>query len=243
MVCATSGAVDPVGPCSVQDTEAPALSKLDVFRAVVRRAGPHLVEATVIPAVLFYSCLLVAGLGVAYGVALGWTYAAVVRRLVQRRSVPPILVLGVIGLTVRTLVAVVSHSSFVYFFQPILVTVAMSFVFLISIAVGRPLIGALAGEFWPITPEMAARPGVLRLFRRLTFLWAAVNLVTAASTMTLLVTLPVGDFLAIKQISGLAISGGAVFLTVSLSLDTARREGLASWPSRRVVAAPLALAV
>ena len=60
---------------------------------------------------------------------------------------------------------------------------------------------------------------------------AAVNLASAALTMTLLVSLPLGAFLAVKQLSGFAVTAGAVFLTVSLSLSTARREGLAFVPA------------
>ncbi|MCU1463590.1 MAG: putative rane protein [Acidimicrobiales bacterium] len=208
----------------------PELSKLGIFAAVVRRCGPHLIEATVVPAVVFYACLVAFGLGAAYVGALTWSYAALARRLVRHQAVPALLVLSVIGLTVRTLVAIVSHSSFLYFFQPVLATVAMGGVFLVSVGIGRPLIGRLADEFWPITEEMAVHPGVLRLFRDLTLLWAAVNLVSAALTLCLLVTLPIGAFVAVKQLSGLAISGGAVFLTISRSLATARREGFAAQP-------------
>jgi intracellular septation protein A len=206
------------------------ISKLAVIGAVARRSGPHLIEATIIPAVLFYCCLVAAGLGAAYVAALGWSYAALARRVLRRRPVPPILVLGIIGITVRTLVAVISDSSFIYFFQPILATVAMGCVFLISVFIGQPLIGRLAHEFWPITPEMAARPGVLRLFRDLTLLWAAVNLASAALTMALLLSLPMRPFLAVRQVAGLCLTAGAVFLTVTLSLRTARREGLAFLP-------------
>ena len=215
----------------------PEFSKFGIFAAVVRRCGPHLIEATVIPGVLFYACLLTFGLGAAYIAALSWSYGALGRRLVLHQPVPALLVLGVIGLTVRTLVAVISQSSFLYFFQPVLATVAMGCVFLVSVGIGRPLIGRLADEFWPITPEMAAHPGVHRLFRDLTLLWATVNLVTAALTLCLLVTLPRGAFVAVKQLSGFVISAGAVFLTISLSLSTARREGFAAMPSgRRLVA-------
>jgi uncharacterized membrane protein len=215
-----------VEPGGRRDRPPEDLTKLGVLAAVVRRSGPHLIEATLIPIALFYICLVTAGLSAAYAGALCWSYAALARRALQHHPIPPILVIGVIGITTRTLVAVISHSSFVYFFQPILGSVAMGCVFLISIAVGRPLIGKLAGEFWPMTPEVAARPGVLLLFRRLTFLWAGINLTTAAVTMCLLVSMPLGLFLAAKQVSGLAITLGAVFITISLSLNTARREGL-----------------
>src|SRR5256885_4543973 len=178
-------------------------SKLAIFAMVVRRSGPHLIEATIVPAVLFYVCLVTVGLGAAYIAALSWSYAALCRRVLGRGPVPPILVIGVIGITVRTLVAVVSRSSFVYFFQPVLGSIAMGCVFLVSVAIGRPLIATLAHEFWPLSPEVVARPGVVRLFRRLTVLWAGVNLASAALTTGLLVSLPLGAFLAVKQLSGL----------------------------------------
>jgi uncharacterized membrane protein len=193
---------------------------------VARRSGPHLIEATVIPALLFYSCLIVLGIGAAYIAALGWAYAALTRRIARRMPVPPILVLGVIGITVKTVVAAVSHSTFLYFFQPVLVTVGLGLVFLISVGVGRPIIGKLAGEFWPIPADVAARPGILRLFRDLTLLWAGFNFVSAAVTMTLLVHLPVGTFVAAKQVSGYSMTAITIFLTVSMSLTAARREGL-----------------
>lgn len=217
-------------PTVVADAQPPALSKLDVVGIVAKRSGPRLVEATVVPAVLFYGCLLAGGLHAAYAAALAWSYGALGWRVVSRRPVPPILVLGVIGLSLKTLVAVLSRSPFAYFFQPILCTVAMGCVFLLSVVIGRPFIGRVAGDFWPITPEEAARPGVQRLFRNLTMLWAAANFASAALTMTLLVSLPLRAFLPVKQVAGFALTAGAVFLTVSLSLRTARAEGMVAAP-------------
>jgi hypothetical protein len=204
----------------------PHMSKLSVLLAVVRRSGPHLIEATVIPTALFYACLVTAGIGTALVVALAWAYGAVILRVAQRRPVPPILLLAVIGLTVRTLVAVATGSTFVYFVQPVLGTVAMAAAFVLSIVIGRPLIASLALEFWPVTPEMMSRPAVLRLFRGLTWLWAAVNLFSAGLTFTLLVSLPLSTFVAIRQVSSLCVTSVGVLVTITLSLRTARREGL-----------------
>ena len=91
-----------------------------MFVGVVRRSGPHLLEASLIPTALFYCSLVIAGIGAAFAVALLWLYAAVVCRLVRHRPVPPLLVLGAIGITVRTTVSVASGSTFIYFAQPIL---------------------------------------------------------------------------------------------------------------------------
>jgi hypothetical protein len=215
-------------------------SKRAILATVARRSGPHLLEATLIPALLFYCCLVGLGLGAAYLAVVTWAYAALGRRFVRRDPVPPILVLSVIGITIRTLVAVVSRSSFVYFFQPVLGSVAMGCVFLVSVVVGRPIIATLAGEFWAITPEVHARPGVVGLFRRLTLLWAGVNMASAMLTLALLVWLPLGPFLALKQICGLGLSAAAVVVTVSMALRTARLEGLCSVPVPVPVPAVLA---
>ena len=119
-------------------------SKLSVVTAVTRRMVPYLVEATLIPTALFYACLVIAGLGTAYAAALLWLYASVLVRLARHKPIPPLLLIGVVGITVRTTVAVASGSTFIYFAQPAANSLVMTGVFLVSIAVGRPLIEQLA---------------------------------------------------------------------------------------------------
>lgn len=202
-----------------------ALSKVSVFLAVVRRSGPHIIEASLVPTALFYCCLVLVGLAAAYAAALLWLYAAVACRMVRHHPVPPLLVLGVIGITIRTTLAVTSGSSFVYFAQPIFGSVVMGAVFLISVAIGRPMVERLALEFWPLTPEMIARPAVSRLLRGLTFFWAGINLAIGATTLTLLLVLPLAAYVAVKQVASLTITGIGVAVTIDLAVRTARREG------------------
>ena len=201
------------------------LSRAAVFASVVRRSGPHLIEASFVPTALFYACLTIAGLGTAYAAALLWLYASVGLRLAKHKPIPPLLVLGVIGITVRTTVAIASGSSFFYFAQPAASSLVMTGVFLISIAIGRPLIEQLALEFWPLTPELLALPSVSRLLRGLTFLWAGVNLAIGLTTVTLLVCLPLATYVAVKQLASLAITGTGIAITIDRSLRVARREG------------------
>lgn len=206
----------------------PPISKVAVFVAVVKRSAPRIVEASLVPTALFYCALVLIGLGAAYAIALLWLYAAAAARLVRRRPVPPLVVLGVIGITVKTAVSVASGSTFVYFAQPVLGSLVVGCVFLISIAFGRPLVQALALEFWPLTPEMLADPAVVRLLRRLTFLWAGVNFAVGAASLTLLVALPLPLFVAIKQPVAWTITGAGIALTIDRSVRTARRAGFAA---------------
>lgn len=215
-----------------------AISKLSVFWKVVRRSGPHLLEASLIPTALFYCCLVLAGLGAAFAAALLWTYAALACRLIRRRPVPPLLVLGVVGITVRTTIAVLSGSSFIYFAQPIAGSLVMAGIFLVSVVIGRPMVERLALEFWPLTPEMLARPAVSHLLRGLTFLWAGVNLAIGATMLTMLLYLPLATFVAVKQVVSLVITGTGVAITIDRSVRTARREGFMAPRLGEVVASP-----
>ena len=219
----------------------PSVSKVAIFLAVVRRAGPRLIEASLIPTALFYCCLVFAGIGVAYAAALIWLYSTLLVRLVRKGRVSPLLVLAAIGITIRTILSVAQDSSFLYFAQPVLGSVVAGLVFLGSIALGRPIVHALAHDFWPLTPEMLDCPGVTRLLRRLTYLWAGVNFACAAATFTLLVTLPLPAFVAVKQFVSWGIISVAIAITIDRSVRTARREGyVAAKTARpaRVAAAP-----
>ena len=218
-------------------TAPPELSKRTVVREVLRRGGPKLLEASVVPALLFYICLVWGELGLAYISAIVWTYGCVLRHLVRRRAVPTVLILGAIGVSIRTAIAVGSGSQFVYFAQPILGTVVTGGVFLASVVTGRPLIGRLAHDFWPITPEMHANPRVLSLFRGLTILWAGVNLATASVTFALLLWLPMPTFVALKQVTGTGITVSAIAVTIIWSHRIACSEGIVSAPKRRAALA------
>ena len=215
-----------LAPLALVDDRPPTLAKRTVLGIVLRRGGPKVLEASIVPAVLFLSCLTWGSLGLAYVSALAWTYGCLLRRLLAGDRVSGVLVLASVGVTVRTALAVASGSSFVYFLQPIIGTVVTGAVFLGSLAVGRPLIAKLAHDFWPITPDQAANPRVVGLMRGLTVLWAGVNLATATTTFVLLSTLPMATFVAAKQATGLAITCTAIAVTIAWSHRVAVAEGV-----------------
>ena len=69
-------------------------SKLSVVIAVTRRLVPYLIEATLIPSVLFYAFLITFGLLSGFLAALGWAYACVALRIVRGRPIPGLLILA-----------------------------------------------------------------------------------------------------------------------------------------------------
>ena len=202
-----------------------SLSKVRVLKMIGRRSLPALLEATVIPSVLFYVALVAFGPVQAMCAALAWAYGSVLRRLVSRRRVPGVLQLAVAGLTIRTIVGLLS-GTFMYFLQPIATTVALSLVFLVSMRFGIPMIARMASDFCPLDEEISARPGVIGLFSGLTLMWAGVHLLSAGTTFAMLVSLPTPTFVALRSIVSLTITVIAVMLTVAWAIRTARSENL-----------------
>jgi intracellular septation protein A len=204
----------------------PRMSKWPILHAVARRGLPRIIEATVIPAILFFVVVSTVGEGAAMIAVLVWAFGAILRRVVMQQPIPAILVLATLGLTMRTTVGLLSGSTFTYFLQPIATTVVLAIVFLGSVVIGRPVIARLAHDFCPISPEVARRPRVMRLFAGLTILWACVHVLSALTTFGMLVSLPVPLFVAVKTMSSFGLTAAAIVITVVWALRTAHQEEL-----------------
>lgn len=182
--------------------------------------------ANVVPSVLFYVCLVSLGVWAALVAALAWCYGAMAWRMATRRRMSMLLLLAVVGLSIRTAVAFASGSTFVYFLQPVLNNTVVASLFLLSLATARPVVARLAADFFPMTDDIAKRPRVERLFWHLTLLWATVSLGKAVVTLWLLQSQSLVTFVVFKDSFFLAVTVLAVAVTVSASVWVARKEGL-----------------
>jgi intracellular septation protein A len=196
-------------------------------QVVVGHVIPRIVEATIIPSAIFYVAWQTLGVWPALASALLWAAAVIVRRVVRTGKVPPLVVITTLGLTVRTLVSVVSGSMFFYFLQPVLVTAGIAAAFFVSVAVGRPFVRRLAQEFCPLSDEVSKRHTMQRFFRALTLLWGVVLLGNAVTSFVVLLTVSANTFVIVKTAltPALVILGAAT--TIIWSIRVARREGIA----------------
>jgi hypothetical protein len=196
------------------------------LRSLARHAVPHVVEATIIPLGIFYLSLWLIGVWGALLAALGWSYAALARRVVMRRRVPGILVLGSLALTVRTFIAFGSGSVYVYFLQPTLGTMVVAGAFLLSVPAGRPLAERLAADFCPLPPSLLATPAVRRFFMRISLLWALTNTLNAVVTLWLLVSQDLTTYLVARTVVSWTITGSAIAVSTVWFKRSMRRHGV-----------------
>lgn len=201
-------------------------SSVKVLLAVLRRLGPQLVEATLVPSVLCY--LGVVTFGLLWGViaAACWTGLSIGRRLVGRRQLSGLLVLATAGLLVRSGLYALNGSAFVYFLQPIARSAATALLFAASALAGRPLVARFARDFCVFDAEVGGRPAIVALFARLTYLWAGGQALIAGVHLALLLTVPVGVFVGTAAGAAWLVISVCVVVTVGDAVRTTRNDGL-----------------
>ena len=209
----------------VHDTERPR------FGAIMRHLGLSILMANVIPSVLFYLCLVAGNVWTALIAALIWCYGSMAWRLSTRRRASGLLLLTVIGLTAKTVLALASGSTFVYFLQPAITDGVVAALFLISLATARPIVARLAGDFFPMSADIAARPGSSACSGTSRLFWALICVAKSAVTVWLLESLPMVTFVAAKEILILTMLLIGTSVTVASAFRVAKSEGLLHKPA------------
>jgi hypothetical protein len=184
------------------------------LRTLARHALPNLIEGSLVPVGLFMVVLHFFGLWGAMIAGLGWSYAAVLRRVVTRQRVPGLLVIGTVTLTARSILAFVTGSSVLYFLQPTLGTALVAVAFLLSVPLGRPLAQRIATDFCPIPAHVMADAGIRRCFLGISLLWAVTGFVNASLALWLQFTQSVGTFVVTKSLASAALTVVAVAISV-----------------------------
>jgi len=218
LIASTPRAAEPQAP----DTE----PRCPTLGAIMRRVALSLLIACVVPGSLFYVCFAVAGIWTAILTALGWSYGALAFRAVTGRRTSGLLVLTALMMTGRTVIALLTGSTFLYFLQPVISDGVIGTLFLLSLATARPVVARLAGDFFPMDREVSMRPRVRRLFWHLTMLWALLCLAKATMTMWLLSSTSLSTLVTVKSISVPTINTLAALATIAAAVMVARKEGL-----------------
>jgi hypothetical protein len=196
------------------------------FGAIMRHLFLSIMMANVIPSVLFYLCLVAGNVWTALIAALVWCYGSMAWRLSTKRRASGLLLLTVVGLTAKTILALASGSTFVYFLQPAITDGVVAALFLISLATARPIVARLAGDFFPMSADIASRPRIQRLFWHLTLFWALICVAKSIVTVWLLESFPLVTFVAVKEVMILTMLVVGTGVTVAAAFRVAKSEGL-----------------
>lgn len=186
------------------------LVHLPPMGSLLRHAGRPLLESTLIPLALFWILFTHAGFNAGILAALGWSAVAIGRRVVLRRRIPAVLVISTVLLVVRTVIGLWTGSAFLYFLQPTVQNFLFALLLLATLGFRRPLLAKLADDFCAFPDSLTGHPHIQRFFRRVSLLWAVVFLVNGATTLAVLATQTVGNFLMVSTAGSYSLVGMAV---------------------------------
>jgi uncharacterized membrane protein len=199
---------------------APLTVDLPCWRTVAKQGLLALVANTLAPLAVFYIALVTLGLTWAFVSALGLCYGTLAFRAVRRQPIPALLLVGVVLMTARGVIGLATGSVFLYFLQPSLGNFAIGALFLGTVAIGRPLVARLAGEFCGFPAEVVKHHRLRVFFRQVSLIWAFVFCVNGAVAIWMLVSVPIGQYLLLSTSS----STGVILLGIGISLWLFRRS-------------------
>lgn len=211
---------DATGVTDSSDTTDPGATArpecLELPRPVrlLRTAGWNLAESFGLPT----GCFLLAGwlggrdAGMWAMLAAIWI-TAVIRRLVTK-SVPGLVMISLIVLTVQTLAAIITGNLWIFLAHFPLANLGLCILFARTARGHSPIAARLAAEVIGLRCPAIHQQRLNRYFRHVTVLWAGVFALLAVSLGALLVAIPVTTYVPVWAITTVALIAAGVGASV-----------------------------
>lgn len=208
---------------------APASADLELPRPwrLVLTAGWNLGESLGLPVAAYLAGAKLGGgedAGMLAATLVLWL-AVVVRKTVTR-SVPGLLTISALVLTLQTALVIGTGSVLLFLLQFPLANLALCVMFARTAPTRRPLVAQLAAEVAALRQPSSRHPGLERFFRGATWLWAGIFAASAAGLAAAMALEPAGVFLLLT--SAVTVGGvvAGTFLSALWFVRVLRRFGL-----------------
>jgi hypothetical protein len=202
------------------DLELPAPARLALT------AGWNLAESLGLPLLAYAAGERLGGQGLGMAAAAAMVWLAAVVRKVLTGSVPSLLVISGLVLTLQTALVLATGSVLLFLLQFPMANLALCVLFARTAPTGRPLVATLAAEVVALRQPSAAHPGLDRFFRGVTWLWAGIFAASTIGLVVLLVMEPVPVFLLFTTVVTVAGVTGGTLLSVMWFIRMLRHYGL-----------------
>ena len=207
-------------PVSTQHLELPRPWRL------ILTAGWNLAESLGLPVAGYIVGAKLGGqaAGMVTATSVVWLTAAV--RKVVTRSVPGLLTISALLLTLQTVLVIATGNLLLFLLQFPLTNLALCVLFARTALTRKPLVAQLAAEVVALRQPSSHHPGLHRFFQRATWLWAAIFAVSTVGLAALMATQPVKVFLLLTTVVtiGGVVAGTAA--SVLWFIRVLRRSGL-----------------
>jgi len=199
------------------DLEFPAPARLALT------AGWNLAESLGLPLVAYAAGDWLGGQGVGMAAAAGAVWLTAAARKVLAGSIPRLLVVSGLVLTLQAALVLATGSVLLFLLQFPLANLALCLLFARTAPTGKPLVAQLAAEVVALRQPSAAHPGLDRFFRGVTWLWAGIFAASTIGLVILLAVEPVPVFLLFTTVVTVAGVAAGTVLSVLWFVRMLRR--------------------
>ena len=162
--------------------------------------------------------------GLVAGLVAIWLTAVI--RKVATGSVPSLLTISALVLTVQAAVVLATGELWLFLLQFPLANLAMCVLFARTASGPDPLVARLAAEVVALRQPATRHPDLHRFFQRATWLWAGIFLLLTAGLAVLMVTEPAGAFLTLSTVAAIVLVAAGTGASTLWFLPVLRRLGL-----------------
>jgi hypothetical protein len=168
-------------------------------------AGWSLTESAGLPAAAYLIAAWLDGrdAGLIAGLAAIWL--TVLLRKIATGSVPGLLAISALVLTVQTAMVLATGELWLFLLQFPLANLCMCVLFARTARGPRPLVAQLAAEVVALRQPADHHPGLHRFFQGATWLWAGIFLLLTAGLAVLMVTEPASMFVMLSTAATIAL--------------------------------------
>jgi hypothetical protein len=189
-------------------------------------AGWNLTESAGLPLAAYALAAWAGGrdVGLVAGLAAIWLTAVI--RKVATGSVPSLLTISAVVLTLQTAVVLATGELWLFLLQFPVANLCMCALFARTARGPNPLVARLAAEVVALRQPATHHPGLHRFFQGATWLWAGIFLLLAAGLAVLMVTEPAQVFLMLSTAATVALVIAGTGVSTLWFLKVLRRLGL-----------------
>jgi hypothetical protein len=221
----------PPGPAALlvasqAELPGPADLQLPAPARLALTAGWNLTESLGLPVIAYVAGERLGGQAAGMAAATAATWLTAAARKVFTGSVPGLLMISALVLTLQTVLVVATGSMLLFLLQFPLANLALCILFARTAPTGRPLVAQLAAEVVALRQSSAGHPGLDRFFRGTTWLWAGIFAASAIGLAVLLVLEPAAVFLLLSTVVTVAGIAVGTFLSVVWFIRVRRHSGL-----------------
>jgi hypothetical protein len=189
-------------------------------------AGWNLAESLGLPVVGYLVGAALGGQPAGMVAATGVLWLTVAVRKVATHSVPSLLAISALVLTLQTALVIATGSTLVFLLQFPLANLALCILFARSAPTREPLVAQLAAEVVGLRQPSSRNPGLDRFFREATWLWAAIFAASAAGLAAAMAIEPASLVLLLATIVTVGGVAAGAFLSILWFIHMLRRFGL-----------------